>query len=137
MIGSAGNEVFDEIRSVVDATFAEVTRSDPWLRAHPPVIEWTAFRNHGAEAATDAPIVRLMSRAWRDVTGTPAVVDGLSAVTDMRHLVRLGKIPTVNVGPGDMRAGHTGDEALPLDEFVIAVEVYAFAAALWGTGTVA
>ncbi len=137
MIGSVGNEALDEIRGVVDAAFADVTRSDPWLRAHPPVIEWTAFRNHGAETATDTPVVRLMSRAWRDVTGIPAVVEGLSAVTDMRHLVNLGKVPTVNFGPGDMRAGHTGDEALPLDEFYTAVEVYALAAALWGTGVVA
>jgi len=41
---------------------------------------------------------------------------GFSAVADTRHLVRLGGIPTLTFGPGDIHNCHGPDEALPVAE---------------------
>ncbi|MDR7448950.1 MAG: M20/M25/M40 family metallo-hydrolase [Armatimonadota bacterium] len=134
MVGTVGAESLDEVRAVVDRVLEEAARGDPWLAAHPPRVEWTARRHRGAETPPDAPVVTLLRWAVARATGRPARVEGLSAVTDMRHLVWSGGVPTVNVGPGDMRVAHTAAETLPLQAFLAAVEVYALAILGWGGG---
>jgi acetylornithine deacetylase len=132
MVGSVGGEPLEAVRAAVDQALEAAVRADPWMRDHPPRVEWTARRNRGAETPLDAPVVTLLRWAVRAATGRPARVEGLSAVTDMRHLVWSGGVPTVNFGPGDMRLAHTAAEALPVEAFLTAIEVYALALMGWG-----
>ena len=133
MVGTVADEPLEEIRAAVDDAFTAVTKQDPWLSAHPPVIEWTKRRNHGSSTSLDSTVVRLITDAWSATTGAAPTIEGLSAVTDMRHLVRLGRVPTVNFGPGEMRRAHTADESLELEEYVRAIQVLSVAIAAWLT----
>jgi acetylornithine deacetylase len=80
--------------------------------------------------AADAPIVRTLLEAARQVTGTtPEISDGLPAsayVTDAPDFMRHG-IPTVVYGPGDWKV--EPDERIRIDDMLTAARVYALTVA--------
>ena len=43
-------------------------------------------------------------------------IEGFSAITDARHLVNVGGIPTINFGPGEIHRCHSAEEALPVED---------------------
>jgi acetylornithine deacetylase/succinyl-diaminopimelate desuccinylase-like protein len=104
---------------------------DPQLRvAVSQVVHQRPYR-----IAADAPIVRTLAAAARQVTGhAPAISDRLPAsayVTDSPDFMRQG-IPTVVYGPGDWNV--EPDERIRIDDMVTAARVYALTAARIASG---
>jgi hypothetical protein len=69
----------------------EAAEKDPWLREHPPEIEWPGGQSVPVEVSVDEPICQAVSRAHERVTGERPSVEGSAYGADMRFFVRLAK----------------------------------------------
>jgi acetylornithine deacetylase/succinyl-diaminopimelate desuccinylase len=107
------------------------------VRAAIPGIATEARRMEGGMAKlehvalkTDAgePVAVAVARACRQVQGQPAEPGAFPAWTDGALLAAFGGIPTVILGPGDIRLAHSPREAVPVDQVREAAELYARAA---------
>ncbi len=108
--GIAVGEDPQAARAELEAAVARAVAADPWLRAHPPTLEWWGGTFDAAATPTDHPIVAGVAAALADVTGAPAALEGMTYGADMRLLVNVGGVPTVLFGPGDVRRAHRPDE---------------------------
>ena len=84
--------------SGVMAEFADwiqrAAEADPWLRDHPPTIEWIVGEVPPAEVRADEPVVEALLGASRDL-GRPTVLGGLDNWHDGATLVVEAGIPSV------------------------------------------
>lgn len=123
--GVAVGESPDDARAELEGAVARAGAEDPWLREHPPVVEWWGGRFEPADIAPDHPLVRALSGAHRDLTGEEPGRKGVPYGADMRLLAKDGGTPTVLYGPGDVRLAHGPDESVPVDELVEAARTVA------------
>jgi acetylornithine deacetylase len=115
------------VRRAFEAAVAEAAGRDPWLREHPPVLEWWGGQFQPAAIATDHPIVRTLIDAHHAATGAPPPLQGMPFGADMHLLVRQGNTPTVMYGPGDIRQAHAPDEYVPVADLEVATRTLALA----------
>lgn len=123
--GGTAAETLPELEQAVEEAVAAAAAADPWLREHPPRLEWQPLCLHPTATDPTDPFVIACVQAWSTATGQAPVVSALSAVTDMRHLVRYGRIPTVNFGPGSMSVAHGANERIDLEEYLTAIRTLA------------
>jgi acetylornithine deacetylase len=117
------NELAAEIRVLADA--------DPWLRDHPPHIEWLNGQFAPAGVDVDSPLVETLRQAWQITSSSAARIEGVTYGADMRHLVNTGGVPCVMFGAGDVRLAHAPDESIPIDDLLIAITTTAVFIANW------
>jgi acetylornithine deacetylase len=115
-------------RRAFEEAIARAAGDDPWLRHHPPLVEWWGGRFDPAATDLADPIVRTMVAAAADVTGRSAAIEGVTYGSDLRLLVKVAHIPTVLFGPGDVRVAHMPDEHVAVDELRAATEALVVAA---------
>ncbi|MCG8468889.1 MAG: ArgE/DapE family deacylase, partial [Gemmatimonadetes bacterium] len=131
--GVAPGEDETEARRALEGMVAGVVTSDPWLRDHPPTIEWVGAQFAAARTDETHAIVSTLEGAVADATGRSPSRRGVRFGSDMRLLVNQGGIPTVLYGPGDVREAHRPDESIAVDDLaeatcVLAVAVLRFCA---------
>lgn len=108
-----------------------IAAQDPWLREHPPLVEWIGGQFASAEMSPKEPIARVLAESHRLVTGTTPTVEGVTWGSDMRLLVEIGGIPTIIFGAGDVRNVHCPDEFIDIDDLLTAIETLAVTIAEW------
>lgn len=113
--GVLPGENLEHARNEFEGTLEEVATADPWLRDHPPRVEWWGGQFAPASIPTDHPIVTSVSQAAADVGLGGAGVEGMPYGSDMRLLVE-GNTPAVLFGPGDARVSHRPDEFVPIKD---------------------
>ncbi len=117
--------------SRVKTEFAEwiaaAAAADPWLREHPPRIDWVAGEVPPAEVAEDDPLVRALVAAQESL-GRTAPLGGLDNWHDGATLTVEAGIPAVCFGPGDIHRAHTVDESVPVADLVACAQGIAVAA---------
>jgi acetylornithine deacetylase len=111
-----------------EATVARAAERDPWLREHPPLVEWWGGRFEPAAIPADDPIALGVASAFGDVTGGAARLEGMTYGADMRLLVNVGGTPTVMFGPGDVRVSHRPDEFVPIADLLAVTQTLALTA---------
>ncbi|MCB8948924.1 MAG: ArgE/DapE family deacylase [Ardenticatenaceae bacterium] len=89
-------------------------QTDPWLREHPPVIEWWGAQFDPAEIFVEHEVVVETAVSFQEITGHAPQIRGMPYGADMRLLVNVGYIPTIMFGPGDVRKAHQPDEHVSL-----------------------
>jgi len=115
-LGVAVGENPDDARRALARTIDEAAGRDPWLREHPPALEWVGARFEPAAIPADHPLVTALAAAHGDAGGGTALVRGVPYGADMRLLVNEADVPTVIYGPGDVRRAHAPDEFVPIEE---------------------
>ena len=103
--------------------FAAIAADDPWLRANPPSLDWLNRTTAPAGTDADHPLVQTLCQSYRAATGRAPHVRAFWAASDMRYLANEGGMPAAHFGPGDLRLGHCPNEALPVDELLLATEI--------------
>ncbi len=124
----------EDVKREIEEHVQRAAQLDPWLREHPPVVEWKlnwpAFSVDPEHpiciAVGDAHDV---AAAGTRFAGRPAV-NGFAAVEDASFL-NLGGVTAISYGPGDLRVAHADDEYILIDELVTACKTYAILALGW------
>jgi acetylornithine deacetylase len=106
-----GSKVKQEIEDFVQA----IAQTEPWLREHPPVIEWMIDADCG-ETPVEHPFVQTVLTNV-DKLHYAHIVEGACAHTDIGWFETMG-IPSVVIGPGDPRLAHQNDEHLAVKDLV-------------------
>jgi acetylornithine deacetylase len=115
-IGVAVGERNEDARAQLEAAVRHAAQADPWLREHPPTVEWIGGTWHPTETAGDHPLVGILQGAVGQATGKPAVVRGATYASDLRLFTNAFGIPGVLFGPGDIRQAHFCDEYVRMPE---------------------
>ena len=115
-LGVAVGESLESARQQFESAVAAASKEHPWLRRHPPRVEWWGGQFESASVSVDDPIVTGLQDAIADLEGHPPTLEGMTFGADMRLLVLEGDIPTVMYGPGDVRRAHRPDEYVPLED---------------------
>ena len=126
--GLAVGEDVASARRLLEEAVARAAGADPWLRDHPPQIEWWGGQFAPASIPADHPLVETVCGAFYDASGGEARVAGMTYGADMRLLVNEGGTPAVLFGPGDVRQAHRPDEYVPLADLMAAARTLALAA---------
>lgn len=127
MPGEELHQFRDELRAAILAA----ADRDPWLRDHPPTIEWLTGQFAPSEVPVDSPLIRLLGDAHKASIGTVPPIEAATYGADMRHFVVTGGIPCVMYGAGDVRLAHHVDESVALEDVRIATTTIAEAIAEW------
>jgi len=124
-VGLIPGEELDDSKSMVADRIMEAAEKDPWLREHPPEIEWPGGQSVPVEVPVDAPICQAVSHAHERVTGKRPGVEGSAYGADMRFFVRLAGMPCVMYGAGDIGWAHCPDEHISITDLLTATETIA------------
>jgi acetylornithine deacetylase len=129
--GLVPGETLEAFKTELAGEIAVLASADPWLREHPPRIEWREGQFAPAGIAVDSPLVQTLSAAWRQANGADARIEAVTYGADMRHFVLVGGMPCVMFGAGDVRLAHAPNESIPLDELFVATTTTAMFIADW------
>ena len=129
--GVMPGEEMEAVRAQFERTFAAAVAADPWLRDHPPDLEWYGAQFGTAEIAADHPLVRTLHDASVAVVGTEPSVEGVAWGSDMRFFTDIAKKPAVLFGPGDVALAHYTDEFVLEDEIKRAMQIDALTILHW------
>jgi len=118
--GVAVGENVEAARHAFERALEAAANADPWLREHPPRLEWWGGQFAPANVPEDDPIVRTVAAAVSDLIGAAARLEGMTYGSDMRLLVHEARTPTVLFGPGDVRNAHRSDEHVAVEDLLAA-----------------
>jgi acetylornithine deacetylase len=130
-VGLIPGEEVEPFKELVAERITTVAQRDPWLREHPPRLEWFGGQFAPAEVPPDAPICEAVKRAHEHVTGEEPAVEGVPYGADMRLFIRFGETPCVMYGAGDVDAAHAPDEYISIIELITATTTIACLMADW------
>jgi acetylornithine deacetylase len=95
------------------------------LREHPVTVEWWGGQFHAGRTDPNADIVSLVRDTHTRAAGHAPETYGGPYGSDLRLLVGMGGIPTVQYGPGDTRVAHAPDEYVDIEDVVTCASVLA------------
>ena len=109
----------------VEEALREAVRSsgDAWLADH-HTFTFDKLRNDAYKIPGDHPLPVAVQAACRSA-GLESEVFGWNVSCDARLYAKVGRLPTVVFGPGDIRQAHAADESVDLGEVVTAAGVLA------------
>jgi len=124
-VGLIPGEEVAPFKDLVAERIGAVAGRDPWLREHPPELEWFGGQFAPAEVASDAPICEALREAHEQVTGEVPPVEGVPYGADMRLFIRFGGMPCVMYGAGDVNLAHAPDEHISVTDLLTATSTIA------------
>ncbi len=131
-VGVHTDETTDQVKEQVESAVARAAKSDPWLKEHTPVVDWSGgYRFDAAKIPADHPIMEAMKGAYRDIAGSLPRVEGRTYSSDMRFLVNILGIPTMIFGPGDIREAHAANESISVADMETAAKTMILAILRW------
>jgi acetylornithine deacetylase len=143
--GCIPGEDFGKVREAFERQISAVAVADPWLRHHPPEVQWLAHWE-ACETPTDHPFVKDCTTVFRQVTNSEPIVCAKTAGNDMTKFVTYGKIPSVNLGPCggpfiykrkvDLMTQSSPlviepDEYVEIESYITLIKIYASVMASW------
>lgn len=124
------SESFADVRDEFEAFVAAFARTDPWLRDHPPTLQWHLANIDFPPFSTapDHPLIQTV-RETQGQLGIETVLTGKQAVTDAAFYAGAGMTPII-LGPAG--AGLHGDnEYVELDSLIETAKVFAGVILRW------
>jgi acetylornithine deacetylase len=122
-LGFLPGETIEDMMRQTEARIAAVADADPWMREHPPFVEWFGGQFASAEISPDEPIAQAVSAAHAAINGETPDVIGFTAGTDMRLFTEIANIPTCVYGAGNVKLAHQPEEHLNIPDLLTSVAV--------------
>jgi acetylornithine deacetylase len=128
-IGVALDEPVTDTRAALEAAVNTVNTNDSWLRDHPVEVEWWGGQFASGRLPADSDLAARVQAAHVAATGsTTPDVYGAPYGSDLRLLTGVGRIPTVQYGPGDARLAHGPHESVALADIATTARTLALLA---------
>jgi acetylornithine deacetylase len=108
-------EPVPEARAAFEAAVARCCAAHPWLAAHPVAVEWVGGSFASGRLPEGSPLLPRVQQAAVDAGGPCPPEKAVPAGTDLRLYAAAG-IPTLHLGPGDLRLAHGPLEHVPVAE---------------------
>ena len=124
-LGIAPSESMDDAMAELEDAIMSQAGADPWLRENPPKITYFPSLWQSGHIDVDHPLVRMIARNSREITGVEARVSGMSACSDSGTLIKVGNVPAVNFGPNTMEMAHQNDEFVDLPSLFACADITA------------
>lgn len=113
-VGVTLDETTREAKARFERTLTEGLAGDSWLSANPPQVNWRAAGFGSAATREDHPMVRAICAAGERVFGHTPAISAAPYGCDMSAWVRVGNVPTVVYGPGNIEQAHAPNEWVSL-----------------------
>lgn len=128
-------ETMQQVKAEITACLEAATEADPWLRDHPPQIDWITGVT-GGEVSPQHPLYRTAAAAVLKVTGDTPHVNPMHTSSDIRNPIVEAGIPCVGLGclAGDLSQNDRHDEWVDVDDFQRMVDVTATILTDWCSG---
>ncbi len=130
-IGTVPGEDHEGVKRRPVDQVARATAADPWMKDHPPKVQFVGYDAQASEIPRDHPIVDMVSRAYTEITGKAPVISGRQGAADTRFLNLYGDTPTVIFGPGSTAVMHADDEYVSIDDYLTSIKVMVLAIYDW------
>jgi acetylornithine deacetylase len=121
-VAGAKKDFEDMIKETADA--------DPWMKDHPPVVEWIGPSWSGGGVEAEHPLVQTIRKAFVDRKNEEPEIVGAPWPADAIFLTEYD-IPAVNFGPGDNSSAHQANETVSIDRLVDCAAIVACSIADW------
>jgi acetylornithine deacetylase len=124
-------ETFEGIRDEIEGFVADVCRTDPWLREHPPRFTWK-LRNiffPAAETPSDHPFIQGLASSLGDL-GLPQTIEAFTAASELAWYAGQ-EIDGTIFGPGRIAQAHSPNEYVEVEQLVNACKAMALTAVDW------
>ena len=108
--------------------------NDPWLRQHPPQIEWREGQFEPGSTSLEAPVIKTVAASHKMVMGANPGMEGVTYGSDLRLFTNHARIPAVLYGPGHVLDAHTVDESISIVEIMQATKILALTIMDWCSG---
>jgi acetylornithine deacetylase len=105
-------------RAALERALAEAARTDPWLADHPPRVTWPGGQFASGRLPADDPLIGQTSTAITAVGLDDPLITAAPYGSDLRLLLGVGGIPTLQFGPGDVMFAHAPREQVALSETI-------------------
>ncbi len=133
-LGVLPGETMDDARRAMTAAVARAIAVDPWLKGHPPKIEWFEGQFESGQTPVTEPIVASIQQCHAEVLGRTTKLQGVTYGSDLRLFTNHGQVPAILYGPGNIMQAHTVDEWVDLREVFSAAKVLAYIITQWCGG---
>lgn len=119
------DERFEDVRDEFDAFVHNFAQMDPWMRDHPPKIEWDLHDLHFEPMNTpiDHPLAQSIFKYATDVQKKNPRFKGFEAVTDAAHYAGAGVVPVIYGPSGD--GFHGDNECVEVESLIETTKVIA------------
>lgn len=123
--GVAPGEDEAHARAAFEAAVAAAAATDPFLAAHPPRVEWWGGQFHAAATDPGSPLVVAAREVVAAELGAAGdvTVRGMPYGCDAGLTAGYAGMPTVVLGPGDIRDAHTADESVAVEQLLAAARI--------------
>jgi acetylornithine deacetylase len=130
-LGFLPGETIEGMMRQAEELIARVASEHPWLRDHPPTVEWFGGQFAASEIPADHPLTQTVARAHQLVTGEPVEIAAITGGTDARLFTDIAGIPAVVYGAGQNLLAHMTDEYIELEEVLGTAETLALSILDW------
>jgi acetylornithine deacetylase len=122
-------QTMEEVRREVEDRIAIAAQADPWLREHPPTVEWFGWQAEPWRQEAGHPFVTTLAEVATQVTGERLPLVAATAGLDARFAGAFG-IPAACIGA---RGGgmHGTDEYVDVESVIEATKILAATIVSW------
>ena len=124
-VGLLPGEDMKDFQEQVRQRIMAVAEADPWMRDHPPKLEWVSGQFSPAETKPDEPFPQAVIGAHERVTGEKPSIEGAPYGADMRLFIEIGGMPCLMYGAGDVVVAHQNDEHISITDLQTATKTVA------------
>lgn len=103
-------------RAAMERAIDQAASRDPWLADHRPRVTWPGGQFASGQLAADDPLIGQTASAVSHTAGYEPLVTAAPYGSDLRLLIGVGGIPTLQFGPGDVWFAHAPREQVGLQE---------------------
>ena len=129
--GILPGETITEARHLFEEKIRDVANGDPWLKDHPPLVEWFEGQFEPASTPLDSDLLKVLTACHFEVTESAPGMHGVPYGSDMRFFTNNANMPAVLYGPGDVAQAHSVNEFVSLEQVFTVAQTIAYMIVQW------
>ncbi|MGG3470139.1 peptidase [Neobacillus pocheonensis] len=130
-MGVSPEETIQSAQGEMENCLRELNENDQWFKENPLQIEWFGGRWLPGSLESDHPLMKELTKSFKEVRGDLPVIEASPWGTDGGILSNVGHTPVVVFGPGITATAHDANEHIILEDMFVASEIIALTLLDW------